>query len=252
MITVASKPEIARMRESCHMAARVRDELRERIRPGVETRELDDFVVGRLSQLGGQPAFKGYRGYPANICVSVNEEVVHGIPGRRVLKAGDLVSVDMGVLFEGFYADTAVSVVAGSADEASSRLMAVTLEALRAGIRAARAGQHVSDISHVVQVTAERAGYSVVREFVGHGIGRRMHEDPQIPNYGDPGRGQVLVEGQTLAIEPMVNEGVPGVRVLEDGWTAVTADGKRSAHFEHTILVRKGEPEVLTSLDGGV
>ncbi len=234
------------------MAARVRDELRERIRPGVETRELDDFVVGRLSQLGGQPAFKGYRGYPANICVSVNEEVVHGIPGRRVLKAGDLVSVDMGVLFEGFYADTAVSVVAGSADEASSRLMAVTLEALRAGIRAARAGQHVSDISHVVQVTAERAGYSVVREFVGHGIGRRMHEDPQIPNYGDPGRGQVLVEGQTLAIEPMVNEGVPGVRVLEDGWTAVTADGKRSAHFEHTILVRKGEPEVLTSLDGGV
>jgi methionyl aminopeptidase len=250
MITVASSPEIEKMRASCHMAARVREELRERIRPGIETRELDEFVVGRLGSLGGQAAFKGYRGYPASICVSVNEEVVHGIPGRRKLKAGDLVSVDLGVLFDGFYADTAVSVAAGAVDGEASRLMAVTLEALRAGIMAARAGRHVSDISHAVQVTAERAGFSVVREFVGHGIGRRMHEDPQIPNYGDPGRGQVLVEGQTLAIEPMVNEGVPGVRVLEDGWTAVTADGKRSAHFEHTILVRNGEPEVLTSLDG--
>jgi len=234
------------------MAAQVREELRSRIRPGIETRELEEFVVGRLAQLGGQAAFKGYRGYPASICVSVNEEVVHGIPGHRALKDGDLVSVDLGVFYEGFYADTAFSQAAGKADAVTDRIMAVTREALVAGIAVARAGRHVSDISHAVQATAERAGFSVVREFVGHGIGRRMHEDPQIPNYGEPGRGQVLADGQTLAIEPMVNEGVPGVRVLADGWTAVTADGKRSAHFEHTVLVRNGDPEVLTSLDGEV
>jgi methionyl aminopeptidase len=180
----------------------------------------------------------------------VNEEVVHGIPGRRKLKEGDLVSVDIGVLFDGFYADTAVSVEAGSVDQGGRRLMSVTREALRAGINVARAGRRVSDISHAVQGVVEKAGFSVVREFVGHGIGRHMHEDPQIPNYGEPGRGQVLVDGQMLAIEPMVNEGVPGVRILGDGWTAVTADGKRSAHFEHTILVRNGDAEVLTSLTG--
>jgi len=238
------------MRASCRIAARVRDELCGHITPGVATADLEAFVVDRLAHLGAKPAFRGYRGYPGSICVSVNEEVVHGIPGRRKVEEGDLVSVDLGVLFDGFYADTAVSVAAGAIDEQGRRLMDVTRDALAAGVNAARAGRHVSDISHAVQVVAEQAGFSVVREFVGHGIGRHMHEDPQIPNYGEPGRGQVLVDGQVLAIEPMVNEGVPGVRVLEDGWTAVTADGKRSAHFEHTVLVRNGEAEVLTVWNG--
>ena len=232
------------------MATLVREELRALIRPGVETREMDSFVEKRLAKLGGKPAFKGYRGYPACVCVSVNEEVVHGIPNQRKLLAGDLVSVDVGVEYKGFFSDTAFSSGAGETSGATSTLMQVTRAALWEGIGKAREGNHVSDISSAVQKFVEAAGFSVVREFVGHGIGRHLHEDPQIPNYGTPGHGMVLKAGQMLAIEPMVNEGGPAVRVLDNGWTAVAVDGCRSAHFEHTVLVTSGEPEVLTMAEG--
>ncbi len=211
------------------------------------TRDLDAYAEERIGRLGARSAFKGYRGYPASVCVSVNEEVVHGIPGTRKLVEGDLVSIDIGILFAGFYADTAVCEPVGRIDDAGLKLIQVTQEALLAGIAQARAGRHVSDISHAIQVKVEGARFSVVREFVGHGIGRQMHEEPQIPNYGQPGSGLVLGEGQALAIEPMVNEGTPAVHLLEDGWTAVTVDGKRSAHYEHTVLVTDGVPEVLTA-----
>jgi methionyl aminopeptidase len=232
------------------MASLVREELRAMVRPGLETRELDEYVEKRLAALGAKPAFKGYRGYPASVCVSVNEEVVHGIPGNRRLREGDLVSVDVGVEHGGFFADTAFSTGAGETDGVSKRLMDVTRSALWEGIGRARAGNRVSDISNAIQRFVEGAGFSVVREFVGHGIGRKMHEEPQIPNYGSPGQGLVLRAGQMLAIEPMVNEGGAAVRVMENGWTAVAVDGKRSAHFEHTVLVTGGEPEVLTEAEG--
>ena len=232
------------------MASLVREELRAMVRPGIETREMDMFVEKRLAKLGGKPAFKGYRGYPACVCVSVNEEVVHGIPGTRKLVVGDLVSVDVGVEYKGFFADTAFSEGAGEIDHATRKLMSVTRAAFWEGVRQARAGNHVSDISSAVQRFVEAAGFSVVREFVGHGIGHRMHEDPQVPNYGMPGQGMILRAGQMLAIEPMVNAGGPAVRVLENGWTAVAVDGRRSAHFEHTVLVTTEEPEVLTLAEG--
>jgi len=216
------------------------------LKVGMETRELDAYAAARIERLGAKSAFKGYRGYPATLCISVNEEVVHGIPGKRRLVAGDLVSIDIGLVYDGFYSDTAVCEPVGAADEAGRKLLRTTAEALTAGIAAARAGRKVSDISHAVQTRVEKDGFTVVREFVGHGIGRNMHEEPQIPNYGAPGRGMALQAGQALAIEPMVNEGVAGVRVLDDGWTAVTADGKRSAHFEHTVLVTDAAPEILT------
>jgi len=232
------------------MAALVREELRGLIRPGIETREMDAFAEKRLAKLGGKPAFKGYRGYPACVCVSVNEEVVHGIPGQRKLVVGDLVSVDVGVEYKGFFSDTAFSSGAGETSKASLTLMSVTRSALWEGIRQAREGNHVSDISYAVQKYVEAAGFSVVRDFVGHGIGRHLHEEPQIPNYGVAGHGMVLKAGQMLAIEPMVNEGKPAVRVLDNGWTAVAVDGRRSAHFEHTVLVTSGDPEVLTLAEG--
>jgi len=220
------------------------------VKPGIMTRELNEYFEKRLAGFGAKPAFKGYRGYPASVCVSVNEEVVHGIPGSRTLCRGDLVSVDIGVELGGFFADTAFSTGAGDTDEATKKLMEVTRGALWEGIGKARAGNRVSDISNAIQKFVEAAGFSVVREFVGHGIGRKMHEDPQIPNYGTPGQGMVLRAGQMLAIEPMVNAGGPAVRVLENGWTAVAVDGKRSAHFEHSVLVTEGEPVVLTLAEG--
>lgn len=250
-MTVASPAEATRLRQSCRLAAQVREELRLMLKAGMETRELDAYAAARIERLGARSAFKGYRGYPATLCVSVNEEVVHGIPGKRRLNQGDLVSIDIGVIYDGFYADTAVCEPVGAADDAGRKLLRTTADALMAGIAAARAGRKVSDISHAVQSRVERDGFSVVREFVGHGIGRAMHEEPQIPNYGAPGRGMALVAGQALAIEPMVNEGQAAVRVLEDGWTAVTGDGKRSAHFEHTVLVTAGDPEILTLWNEG-
>lgn len=239
-----------RLRRACAIAAEVRDDLKARVAPGIETRDLDRRAEEMIGRLGGHSWFKGYRGYPATICVSVNEEVVHGIPGRRKLKEGDLVSLDIGVRYEGLHADTAVSVAVGTLDAAGDRLLGVTRDALAAGVAAVKLGGRVGDISHAVQAVVEGRGFSVVREFVGHGIGRGQHEEPQIPNYGEAGKGPQLVEGQALAIEPMVNEGAAAVRVLEDGWTAVTADGRRSAHFEHTVLVTAVGPLILTLAAG--
>ncbi len=245
-MTVATPAEVDRLRRACAIAAQVREDLKGRIVPGVETADLDRHAEELIGRLGGRSWFKGYRGYPATICVSVNEEVVHGIPGRRRLTEGDVVSLDIGVSYEGLHSDTAVSVGVGRIDAAAERLLAVTRDALDAGLRAVRAGRRVGDVSHAVQAFVESNGFSVVREFVGHGIGRREHEDPQIPNYGEAGKGPELVEGQALAIEPMVNEGAAAVRVLEDGWTAVTVDGRRSAHFEHTVLVTRTGSLILT------
>ena len=216
------------------------------IQTGITTKEIELFADERIKMLGGEAAFKGYRGYPASICTSVNEEVVHGIPSSRKLKDGDIISIDLGVYYDGFYGDGAVTVPVGKIDDETAALLRVTEEALSLGIENAIEGKRVNDISHAIQSHAEKNGFSVVRTFVGHGIGRELHEEPQVPNYGAPGKGPRLKEGMTLAIEPMVNSGVYDVRVLGDGWTAVTADGKRSAHFEHTVLVTSGKPEILT------
>jgi methionyl aminopeptidase len=246
VITVAAGAELVRFRNCCRMAAELRERLRAMVAPGLELREMDEAARAWLDGRGARSWFKGYRGYPAHICASVNEEVIHGIPGGRRLKDGDIVSIDLGVEHGGFCSDTAFTAPVGAVDEAAGRVMRVTREALERGIAQAKAGNRVGDISAAVQGHVETAGFSVVREFVGHGIGRKSHEDPQIPNYGHAGTGTLLVAGQALAIEPMVNEGLPGIRILEDGWTTVTADGKRSAHFEHTVLVTTGAPEVMT------
>ena len=219
--------------------------------PGVSTAELDELARERTVALGARPAFLGYRGYPASLCISVNEQVIHGIPSpRRFLGEGDLVGLDFGVVLAGWYADAARTVAVGRASPEASRLLATTWRALLAGISAARPGARVGDVGAAVQACAEAAGYSVVREFVGHGIGRRLHEPPQVPNYGPAGTGPLLEEGVVLAIEPMVNAGGPDVRTLDDGWTAVTADGSLSAHFEHTLAITENGPEILTLPEG--
>jgi methionyl aminopeptidase len=218
------------------------------IQPGITTKEIELFADGRITALGGKPAFKGYRGYPASICTSVNEEVVHGIPSSRKLREGDIISVDLGVYFDGFYGDGAVTIPVGKIDDDAATLLRITQEALDLGIENAVEGKRVNDISHAIQSHTEKNGFSVVRTFVGHGIGRELHEEPQVPNYGPPGKGPRLKEGMTLAIEPMVNAGTFEVKVLGDGWTAVTTDGKKSAHFEHTVLVTSGKPKILTKL----
>src|SRR5690606_2765670 len=241
MIVIKSEAEIALMRRAGRVVAQAHAMLRERLRPGVTTGQLDVWVEEFLLRQGARPAFKGYRGYPASVCTSVNDEVVHGIPGSRVLEEGDIVAVDIGAFVEGFCGDMAWTYPIGEVSELAQRLMRVTEEALYKGIEQAVAGRRLSDIGHAVQTHVEAHGFSVVREFVGHGIGREMHEPPQIPNYGPPGRGVRLKEGMTLAIEPMVNSGDYRVRVLEDNWTVVTADGSLSAHFEHTVVVRPGQ-----------
>ena len=234
------------MRAANALVAEVLAELRGMVRPGLTTADLDAFAEERIRDRGGDPAFKGYHGYPATICASINEEVVHGIPSRRELVEGDIVSVDLGVRLDGFYGDAAVTLPVGRVSERAADLLRVTEEALHRGIGRARPGGRVSDISHAVQTHVEQHGFSVVREFVGHGIGASLHEEPQVPNYGTPGRGPRLAEGMVLAIEPMVNLGKPAVRVLNDGWTAVTRDGMLSAHFEHTVAVTDNGPEILT------
>jgi methionyl aminopeptidase len=216
------------------------------VAPGVSTRDLDE-AAERLVRAGGaEPAFKGYRGYPCTLCASVNEQVVHGIPSARALVEGDIISLDMGVKLNGFYGDSAVTVPVGRVSEEAATLLRVTRESLEKGIEQVRLGGRISDIGHAIQKHVEAHGLSVVREFVGHGIGSALHEEPQIANYGEPGRGPRLAEGMTLAIEPMVNVGRPAVKVLGDGWTAVTKDGSLSAHFEHTVAVTKNGPLVMT------
>lgn len=235
------------MRVSGRLAAQVRDTVVRAVRPGVTTRELDDLARDEFARLGCRAAFLGYRGYPAHICVSVNEEVVHGIPGPRVIRMGDIVSLDVGSELDGWYGDTADTVLVGVTDPDVLRLLAAAREALAAAIAAAADGAWLADVSRAVQQTAEAAGCSVVREFVGHGIGRKMHEPPQVPNYVDARAPAVrLRTGMTLAIEPMVNLGGAGVRVLGDGWTVVAADGRPSAHVEHTIAVGPSGGEILT------
>jgi methionyl aminopeptidase len=246
VIVCKSPGEIERMRVANALVADVLAELAAIVAPGVTTRDLD-VVAERLVREGGaEPAFKGYRGYPATLCASINEQVVHGIPAARPLVEGDIVSLDMGVKLNGFYGDSAVTVPVGRIDTETQRLLVVTQEALQRGIAQVRVGGRISDIGHAIQLHVESQGFSVVREFVGHGIGAALHEEPQIANYGEPGRGPRMAEGMVLAIEPMVNMGRPAVKVLADGWTAVTRDGSLSAHFEHTVAVTKNGPLVLT------
>lgn len=246
MIVIKSPLELDAMRRVARLTARVRDELASMVRPGLTTLDLGNAAFEMTRKLGGVSAFYGYHGFPGQICVSVNDEVVHGIPGPRVIRDGDVVSIDVGVCYEGFIGDTAITVAAGEISAEKKHLLEVTKASLDAGIAKAVAGNRLGDISYAIQSVIESAGFSVVREFVGHGIGREMHEDPQIPNFGRPGRGPKLRPGMTLAIEPMVNIGSPRVRVLEDNWTAVTCDGKASAHFEHTVAVGVTAPEILT------
>jgi methionyl aminopeptidase len=249
VIVCKSPDEIERMRAANQLVAEILERLQALVVPGVSTAELDAFVEREVRAAGAEPAFKGYRGFPASLCASINDEVVHGIPSRtRVLKEGDIVSLDMGVRLDGFFGDSAVTVPVGRVSERVQRLLAVTREALERGVAEARVGARVSDIGHAVQAHVEAHGFSVVREFVGHGIGRALHEEPQVPNYGPRGRGPRLAEGMVLAIEPMVNMGRAAVKVLADGWTAVTRDGSWSAHFEHTVAVTAAGPDVLTRL----
>lgn len=215
-------------------------------KPGVTTQQLDEIAEAFVRSEGAQPAFKGYYGYPATICASVNEEVVHGIPGKRVLKDGDIIGIDVGVILDGFYSDAARTFAVGQVDPESQRLIDVTREAMTRGIGQAVAGNRLSDISWAVQSFAEKEGFSVVRQYVGHGIGKNLHEEPQVPNFGKPHEGPTLVEGMALAIEPMLNVGTHEVEVLSDGWTVVTKDGKRSGHFEQTIFVGKNKAEIVT------
>lgn len=246
MIVIKNPSELDAMRRVNRMTAQVRDELAAMVRPGITTLELGNAAFELIRKLGGTSAFYGYHGFPGQICVSINEEVVHGIPGKRVIKNGDIVSIDTGITFGGFIGDTAITVAAGEIDDEKKKLLQVTKAALDAGIAKAVVGNRLGDISHAIQTVVEAAGFSVVREFVGHGIGRDMHEDPQIPNFGKAGHGPKLKPGMTLAIEPMVNIGGPKVKVLADNWTAVTCDGSASAHFEHTVAVGVTAPEILT------
>jgi methionyl aminopeptidase len=246
VIVCKSSSEIERMRAANQLVAQVLWDLASIVQPGVSTADLDEIAERNVRAAGAEPAFKGYRGYPATLCASVNDQVVHGIPSKKPLASGDIVSLDMGVKLNGFFGDSAITVPIGSVSDEVKTLLRVTQEALEHGIAQVRIGGRVSDIGHAIQQHVETHGFSVVREFVGHGIGAALHEEPQIANYGDPGRGPRLAEGMTLAIEPMVNMGKPAVRVLSDGWTAVTRDGSLSAHFEHTVAVTKDGPLVMT------
>jgi methionyl aminopeptidase len=246
MIIVKTPEELDRMRASGRLAARIRDELARVMAPGVTTGELDAYAREMMAKAGARSAFFGYRGFPGHICTSINCVVVHGIPGPQRIHAGDIVSIDVGVVLDGFIGDTATTVMVGVTDPRVIRLVRAAEEALEQGIAKAVAGARLSDVSHAIQQTAEAAGFSVVREFVGHGVGRSMHEEPQIPNYGPPGRGPRLRPGMTLAIEPMINLGAPDVEVLADGWTVMTKDRLPSAHVEHTVAVTDGQAEILT------
>lgn len=246
MIVLRSDEEIQEIREAGIIAAHALEEIKRRTKSGVTTEELDAIAKTEIIARGGVPAFKNYKGYPANICTSINEVIVHGIPSKRRLNDGDILSVDVGVKFKNHYADAAITIPVGRISDEAEKLMAVTEKALFLGIEKARPGRRLLDISFGIQEFVESNGFSVVRAFVGHGIGTKIHEEPEIPNYGRPGRGVRLEPRMVLAIEPMVNAGTFEVEVLEDGWTAVTKDRRLSAHFEHTIVIRDGDPEILT------
>lgn len=245
-IIIKSPNEINKMRQAGRIVGTILAALRKKIRPGITTESLDALAARMFQEYGARASFKGYRGFPASICASVNEEVVHGIPGRRVLQEGDLIAIDVGSIYNGFQGDAAITVGVGKISPDAKRLLDTTRECLEAGIAAAQEGAHLSDISAAIQFHAESAGFSPVREYVGHGIGRKMHEKPEIPNFGPAGKGPVLKRGMTLALEPMINVGGWATKVLQDGWTVVTDDGSLSAHFEHSIAITNGLAEVLT------
>jgi methionyl aminopeptidase len=246
MIHIKTPAEIETMRQSNRLVARTLQKLREAVKPGVTTKELDQIAERAIRAGGGEPAFKGYRGYPASLCVSINEEVVHGIPDSRSLREGEIVSMDLGALLNGYYGDAAITVPVGTVSEEATKLLEVSQEALVKGIEQATHGNRLFDISHAIQSWVEAHGLSVVRDYVGHGIGRSLHEDPQVPNFGPPHHGPRLRPGMVLAIEPMINVGTWQVKVLDDGWTVVTADRSLSAHFEHTIAITDGKADILS------
>jgi len=246
MIPIKTSQEIEKMRQGGHILSIILDELEDMVKPGLATIGLDEAALAAMHKFQAISAFKGYRGYPANICVSVNEEVVHGIPGQRRLRDGDIVSIDIGIKLDGFFSDMAKTFAVGSIDASKQRLLDATLGSLQEAIKQLKVGRRLSEVSCCVQRFVEEKGFSVVRDFVGHGIGRQLHEEPQIPNFKTQDAGPLLENGMVLAIEPMINMGTWEVEVLQDGWTAVTKDKKPSAHFEHTIAIWDGEPQVLT------
>ena len=250
MIMKKRADELEKMRRAGRVVGEALEILQKAVRPGVTTAELDEIAEREIRARGAIPSFKGYRGFPATICTSLNSEIVHGIPGKRVLKEGDLMKLDCGAIVEGYHGDAAVTIAVGEVSPEALKLIEATERALQAGIAEARPGNRIHDIGAAVQTVAEGAGFSVVREYVGHGIGRALHEDPPVPNYGKPGTGLALEAGLVIAIEPMVNVGSYGTRLLPDGWTVVTADGALSAHFEHTIAITDDGPEVLTAVNG--
>ncbi|MFQ5906092.1 MAG: type I methionyl aminopeptidase [bacterium] len=246
MIELKNREEIEQIRRACRIVVETLSVLKAATRPGVTTEELDALAEEHIRKRGGHPAFLGYRGFPAALCVSPNDNIIHGIPGKRGLREGDIVSFDIGVRLNGYYGDAALTLPVGSISSDARKLLDVTEEALYKGLEQAKVGNRLQDISHAIQTHVESNSFSVVRQFVGHGIGRELHEEPQIPNFGRPHRGPRLVEGMVLCIEPMVNQGACEVKILDDGWTAVTADGKLSAHFEHCIAITKSGPDILT------
>ncbi len=246
MIRLKSDEEVEKIRRCGRIVAEVLQELAETVAPGITTVELDKLAEELLGKKGVEPAFKGYGGYPNTSCTSVNEQIVHGIPSTYQLKEGDIISLDLGGKLEGYYSDAAITLPVGGIDVETSKLVQVTQQALMAGINQARVGRRLSNISHAVQKKVEEHGFSIIRSFVGHGIGKRLQEEPQVPNFGLPGRGIKLKRGMVLAIEPMASAGQPEATILSDGWTAVTKDGSRAAHFEHTVVITNGEPDILT------
>ena len=250
MIAIKNERELSAMRQACKITAAARALAGEMVRPGVSTKQIDRAVHDFIVAQGAKPSFLGYHGYPASVCISVNDTVIHGIPGGYTLRDGDIVSIDVGAYYQGFHGDCAATFPCGTVSAEAMRLIEVTKQSFFEGIRFARPGHRVSDISHAIQTYVESNGFSIVRTFVGHGVGAQLHEEPEVPNFGNPGRGPRLLKGMTLAIEPMVNAGVHDVRVLKDGWTVKTNDGKLSAHYENTVLITDGEPEILTVTEG--
>ena len=250
MIAIKNEHELESMRQACKITAAARALAGEMVRPGVSTKQIDKAVHDFIVSQGAQPSFLGYHGFPGSICASVNNTVIHGIPGGYVLKEGDIVSIDVGACYQGFHGDCAATYACGAISAEAQKLIDVTEQSFFEGMRLATRGHRVSDISHAIQTYVESNGFSVVRSFVGHGVGAQLHEEPEVPDFGAAGRGPRLIPGMTLAIEPMVNEGVYDVKVLKDGWTTVTADGKLSAHYENTVLITDGEPEILTVAEG--
>ena len=250
MITIKNERELESMRQACKITAEARALAGDMVKPGVSTKAIDQAVYEYIVGKGAKPSFLNYNGFPASSCISVNSTVIHGIPGDYILKEGDIVSIDVGAFYKGFHGDCAATFACGAISTEAQKLIDVTKQSFFEGMKFATKGKRVQDISHAIQTYVESNGFAIVRSFVGHGVGRKLHEDPEVPNFGSPGRGPRLLPGMTLAVEPMVNVGTHEVRVLKDGWTVLTADGKLSAHYENTVLITDGEPEILTVTEG--